>query len=196
MNGKNRGNAGKGNPRWQRGMVSPNPAGRPPSGLALADRIRKLVGMDEMVGLMLDIARGQPTLRAFDSQTGQHVLVPKEMEAAVRDGKVPGIALPKVTEVVWPTTAERMKAIEFLCDRAWPQPKTVDLNVGQQPRRRVDLSKLTDEQLNQWIQLNEALSGDGPGDGGGDAPALPALEEPDDNPPPCDLPGAGDEKKN
>lgn len=194
MNGKNRGNAGKGNPRWQRGMVSPNPAGRPPSGLALADRIRKLVGIDEMVNLMLDIARGQPTLRAFDSQTGQHVLVPKEMEAAVREGKVPGIALPKVTEVVWPTTAERMKAIEFLCDRAWPQPKTVDLNVGQQQHRRVDLSKLTDEQLNQWIQLNEALSGDGPGDGG-DAPVLPALEGPDDNPPPCDLPGA-DEKKN
>jgi hypothetical protein len=154
-----------------------------------------------MVNLMLDIARGEPTLRAFDSQTGKHVLVPKSMEAAVRAGEVPGVALPKVTEVVWPTTAERMKAIEFLCDRAWPQPKTVDLNVGQQPRRRVDLSKLSDEQLNQWIQLNEALtggSGDGPGDDGADGtPSLPApADTPDDNIPPCDLPGADDPPKN
>jgi hypothetical protein len=190
MNGKNRGNAGKGNPRWQRGMVSPNPAGRPPSGLALADRIRKLVGIDEMVGLMLDIARGQPTLRGLDRQTGKHVLIPKEMEAAVRAGEVPGVELPQTTEVVWPTTAERMKAIEFLCDRAWPQPKQVDLAVNQAPRRRVDLSKLTDEQLDQWIKLNEALTGDGPGDGGEDVPALPGADDgqtlPEECLPPCD----------
>ena len=44
----------RGNPNWVKGGPSPNPSGRPRSGLALAERIRERVTPDQLIDLVTE----------------------------------------------------------------------------------------------------------------------------------------------
>lgn len=50
----------RGNPNWIKGGPSPNPKGRPRSGMALSDMIRRKVDPQRMVDIALAIADGRP----------------------------------------------------------------------------------------------------------------------------------------
>lgn len=144
-----------------------NPNGRPAAGMAFADRVRALVQMDELIQLQLSIARGEPVHRGVDPASGRAILVSphrsetgKRLEAAAPDVAKETLPVPQITEVVWPTTTERLRAIENLKGSGWPQPKLVDLDVGNKDAGpRPNLKNLTEEQLDQYIKLQEALFG-------------------------------------
>ena len=151
---------------WKPGQTG-NPNGRPSHGTAFADRVRHLVQMDEMIQLQLAIARGEPVHRGVDPASGRAILVSphrsetaKRLAAAAPEVAATVLPVPQVTEVVWPSTTERQRAIEYLTDRGWPAPKMIDLDVGNKSDGpRPNLKNLTDEQLDQYIKLQEALFG-------------------------------------
>lgn len=140
----------KGNAHWHKGMPSPNPGGRPklifPS-RDLKDAIQKLVNPEDLARLALDTAKGEPLAYYVHPVTG------RPTPCLAKD-------LPEnadVTEYIKPTTAERMRAMEFLADRVgWKPPAAVDVKVTQGPiGPRVDYSRLSSEQLDKLIELTE-----------------------------------------
>lgn len=106
--------------RWRKGE-SGNPRGRPPTGMALAERIRERVDLDELIDIALEIARG------------------KGIQIGLDENGDPMIAIPR--------PSDRLAAIGFLCDRGYPKPPAmldVDLHRDGPP---VDFSRLSAEEL-------------------------------------------------
>lgn len=108
--------------------------GRPRSGLALAERIRRRVDLDELVDLAIDIARG----RAIAVET------------------VDGV---KTKQVVIPKTSDRVAALNFLAERGFVKPPTT-IAIDQGGKPPIDFGRLTDDQLDQYEQLLAVAAGE------------------------------------
>ena len=82
----------RGNPAWVKGGPSPNPTGRPRSGLALAERIRERLSPDELIDLVTKaLADDSIPLRervAFAFQLAAHGYTkpPAGLDVAVMNG--------------------------------------------------------------------------------------------------------------
>lgn len=111
--------AKRGPHRFQKGMPSANPKGRPRAGTAFAEAVREKVDPGELIDIALDIARGLPAVQDLE-------FLRKKAEAVAK-----GEPLPKLegVQVKWPTQAERLAALTFLRDAGYTKPAQ-QLEVG------------------------------------------------------------------
>jgi hypothetical protein len=122
--------------QWLPGSV-PNPKGRPKTGLALAERIRARVDVDQMIDHVLAIAMGKPL--------GNEVLGESSSGwAPVVDAKT------------------RLAAWNFLADRGFMKPATsLEVSGSNAPQRMVDFGRLPAEDVALFEKLMEkAATGD------------------------------------
>lgn len=134
----------KGNPLMVKGGPSLNPAGRPRGSTSLSDLARRRVNKDELLDIFMAIARGEPLVKTLDTVTGAPMPASKAPEGA------------QVTEVIWPSTAERLRAAEFLWEKIEPPVKQskVTVEVGG-AGGGADFKQLSDEELDQYLALQE-----------------------------------------
>jgi hypothetical protein len=117
----------KGNPNWVKGGASPNPRGRPRSGLAMAETIREMMDVDtrrELIRLALDVSRGRSVC-----------IDPEWLRACSEAHKrgEPTPPRPESGETIQPTMGEIQRAWEFLMTWGFQKPAaSVELEVSQQ----------------------------------------------------------------
>lgn len=132
--------AARGPHRWQRGMPSPNPKGRPKTGTAFAEAVREHVDPVELIRIALAIARGEPRVRDL-------VYLRQVAEARARGEPPPTI---EGVEVVWPSIADSQAALAFLRTSGWQTPtQSIEIgpSSGEQP---LDLKRLSPEELDAY----------------------------------------------
>ena len=108
--------------------------GRPRSGLALAERIRRRVDLDEIVDIAMDIARGRA--------------IPAE-----RDGV-------KTGDWIIPKTSDRVTALNWLAERGFVKPPTTIALEQSDAKPPIDFSRLDDAQLDQYERLLAIAAGE------------------------------------
>lgn len=133
-----------GNPNWKKGGPSPNAKGRPKAALALSELARQKVDKEELIDIFYSIAKGEPLVRTLDTATGRPMPADKAPEGA------------QVTEVIWPSNAERLRAAEFIWDKIEPPVKKSEVTVktGDQAEER-DYKQLSDQELDDLLALHE-----------------------------------------
>ncbi len=117
-----------------RGRPSNNPRGRPRSGLALAERVRKRVDLDELVDIALSIARGEPI--TIDFIKGD-------------DGKMKSIAVPAIV----PSVRDRLTALTWIRDTGFCKPAQLVVQSGLpiETGPSVDYDALPEAQLRSLL---------------------------------------------
>jgi hypothetical protein len=140
--------------RWQKGMPSPNPKGRPRTGHALAEMIREVAGepavMRDLLHLVLDVAFGRSVC-----------IEPAYIQAcadARRDG-LPMPPRPDKAEALAPSITEMQRAWEFLASWGFKKPaQEIEMTpiAGQD---RVDLGRLSEAELAQLEALQLKAAG-------------------------------------
>lgn len=138
-----------GNPNWRKGGPSPNPAGRPKTGLALAEWIRAEGDKPEcgkfLVHLMWRVATGRSV--PIDEEFLQEYL------AALANGD----ELPPIRgQILVPDLGEMMRAAEWLADRAYNKP-TQEHIITASNAPQLDYGKLTDEELARLEDLHQKM---------------------------------------
>jgi hypothetical protein len=121
----------RGNPSWVKGGASPNPKGRPRTGMALAEYFRRHTDVAELHALAMSIARGEGISLERDDR---------------------GRALPGPVSI--PTARDRIAAMTFVRDTGFFKPATMigvasvdpdDLDGG------IDYDSLPPEQVDEVI---------------------------------------------
>jgi hypothetical protein len=125
---------------WQKGAPSPNPRGRPKSGFAFSEAVRKKLddrAMDELLETALSIALGEPVVRDVEWLRAK--------AKARAEGK-PAPPTPKSSELIFPTVVEILKAWDLLVSWGFRKPPVaVEASIQEAPA--IDLSKLPDDVL-------------------------------------------------
>lgn len=128
-----------GNPNWVRGCPSPNPAGRPRTGLALSEAIRARLDPDtlnELITVALDVALGRPLSRDVEWV---------RENAARRRRNEPPLPPPANGMVEQPSIAEQMKAMEWLA--TWARFEKAPTQLEVSPGPQYDAAALSTEEL-------------------------------------------------
>lgn len=160
---------------WKKGIPSPNPAGRPRKGTAMAERMREQVDPDELIQIALSIARGEPMVRLLDRETGRPRLADMPTRPSVHHDQM-GLARPMpisqapddavIQEIVWPTFSDRKAMLAWItetCGIRAPVPTEIDMNVnhteGSQADSPIDFERLSPAELDAYVRLVDKASG-------------------------------------
>lgn len=156
--------------KWKSGQVT-NPHGRPSRGTSLVERFRSRVDPDELFDIAMSIARGEPMVQVLDQATGMPRLAAapqrRQDDEDYQAAHKPGFERPKpvsmlqpgevVAGIVHPTFNERIRALEFITDRAGMKPPTSFVSTSLTAQVSVgDLTRLSPEQLDQYVALCDA----------------------------------------
>ena len=123
-----------GNPKWVKGCPSPNPKGRPRTGLSLAEAVRRQTDPDEVAQLAIDIIRGKAI-------------------RVTRDGVPTG-------EWIVPRMSDVTKVLDWLRDTGYIKPPTTIAIGVDDSKSRLDFSLLTEEQLDAYVGLLAVAAGE------------------------------------
>jgi hypothetical protein len=151
---------------WKKGMVSPNPKGKPRGMSPFQIKLREAHDDDEMNEILKSIYRGEPFVRIIDMNTG----MPRLAERPVRsDANSPGLERPKpasllkegerIAEIVYPTMAEQLAALKMTWDYKGYKPSSeVNMTVEHSTSiQEADLEDLDDDQLDQYLGIINVL---------------------------------------
>lgn len=138
------------NGRLLPGYANLNPKGRPRTGLALTEMIRELVPPELLVEQAYLLAMGHPVIRDL-----QYL---RDCAKAERDGTTPPEPPRNIDDPIWPTQADRLAAIKFLAEWGYQKPvQQVEVMAPSTPR--LDLSKLTQSELDEYERVQRKMAG-------------------------------------
>jgi hypothetical protein len=155
---------------WKKGCPPPNPKGRPRTGTALAERIRERVDVDELIQIASDIARGTPMVQIVDSQTGMPRAVvahsrrlDRDITTEARPDPITSVKLSeheRIHGIVYPSTSERVQALTWIRDSGGMKPPAqMEMTVARGQDQDVDFTRLSPEQLDQYVALCDLMAG-------------------------------------
>lgn len=144
-----------GNPAWVKGGASPNPKGRPKTGLALAETIRGRLersdarALTDLVELALDVAMGRPVIIDTD-------WIRAAAEARARGEPEP----PRKGEAIQPTMAEMQRAWDWLAQWGYRKPPTdVEVTDSSGETKVFDYDRLSDAELAELERMQRKAAG-------------------------------------
>jgi len=131
---------------WAKGTPSPNPAGRhPPQVRSLVKALRK-IDVEAAAAFVESLIYGAPIVRDVEWH--------RENARRRGCGESP-LPPPESGEVVWPTIAEQIQAVRLLAEWTESKPATTTRVAVTASDPIDDLSRLSDEELDEFLRLKE-----------------------------------------
>ena len=118
--------------------------------MALATMIREKIPLDIMIEHVYLIACGHPMIKDLTYL--------RECAIAERDGEPPPDPPSHLDEPTWPTQSERLAAWDFIARWGYQKPiSQVEVVTPSAPR--LDLSKLTQDELDEYERVQRKMAG-------------------------------------